>query len=535
MKDPVLKRLFIAGLLVGLALRLWPILSPSRLLWHWPTEDGYLTLTIARNLGRGLGMTVADGTVLTNGTQPLATFLYSVGFFLSEGSRTFGVAFALYLQLIFGALGYWLLFRTVQSVLLGHAQAGVIALISSLVWYLNPVLVPHSQNCLETGLSMLLALLVWRAWYAGLSERDGQFGVLGAIKLGLLMGLCAWGRVDAAFLMVGIGVAQLVWGFSARRYKETITELGIMASLAAVSIFPWLFYGKKTFGFWVPISGVAESSGGHFGGNAPLLPAKLFEYVVGLLGVPSKFEASPAAAAFFALVLLVWIVLVVRLQRFASRPQRFLLLAFSVQALGLCTYYGLFFGAPHFLSRYMAPLSLATLPLTTLLVVEAWNRVMPRLDRGLAARRMAYAGLLATVAFCLLAFQHVRHARRAIPHMHAQVVDWASKHVPDDVWVGAIQTGTLGFFHDRTLNLDGKVDVAALHAALENRTPAYIASSKLDAVIDWYGTARLMAFAPVASTFRLVEDSPSANLTVLVRIGSRLDPGASTGSLPRPR
>jgi hypothetical protein len=142
---------------------------------------------------------------------------------------------------------------------------------------------------------------------------------------------------------------------------------------------------------------------------------------------------------------------------------------------------------------------------------------------------------LATVTFCLLAFQHVRHARRAIPHMHAQVVDWANKHVPDDVWVGAIQTGTLGFFHDRTLNLDGKVDVAALHAALENRTPAYIASSKLDAVIDWYGTARLMAFAPVASTFRLVEDSPDANLTVLVRVGSRLDQDPSTGSLPSPR
>ncbi len=125
----------------------------------------------------------------------------------------------------------------------------------------------------------------WRAWYAGLSERDGQSGVSGAIKLGLLMGFCAWGRVDAAFLMVGIGVAQLVWSFSARRYKETITELGIMASLAAVSIFPWLFYGKKIARLRSPSAELPRVLAATSAGTRRSCQPSLFEYVVGLLGV----------------------------------------------------------------------------------------------------------------------------------------------------------------------------------------------------------------------------------------------------------
>jgi hypothetical protein len=521
MKDPALKRLFTIGLLLGVGLRLWPILNPARLLWHWPTEDGYLTLTIARNIGRGLGMTVSDGTVLTNGTQPLATFLYSVGFLLSDGSRRFGVATALYLQLCLGVVGYFLLHRTVRLVFAEHKHGALVAVLSSVVWYTSPVLVPHSQNCLETGLSMLLFMVVWQAWYLGLTKREGRLGIGGAVKLGLLMGLCAWGRIDAAFMMLGLGTSQLIWGLSARRYKETVVELTIMAGLAAASIFPWLLYGKMTFGFWVPISGVSESAGGHFGGNASLLPAKLLEYVLGILGIPSKSEKNPLAAIGFALVVLLWIGLVVRVQRRATRAQRFLLLAFALQALGLCTYYGLFFGAPHFLSRYLAPLSLCTLPLTTLLVVEAWYRLAEKAPA--TSRRPVYAGALAVLVAALVVLQHARHARRVVPHMHGQVVEWMQAHVPDDVWVGAIQSGTLGFFHDRTLNLDGKVDVAALHAALENRSPRYIADSKIAAVIDWYGNARWLEFPALQSTFRLAVDDPKRNLTVLVRRSSTLD------------
>lgn len=523
MTDVSSRRLFGLGLSLGIVLRLWPILAPGRLFQHWPTEDGYLTLTIARSIGSGLGMTVSDGTVATNGTQPLATSLYAIGFFLGGGSREFGVGFALGLQVLFGALTCWLLYRTVLEVLADDPRRHAVATVSSLVWYLNPVLIPHTQNCLETGLYLLLSLLVWKTWHRGLSSRDGQFGLRGAVRLGLLMGLCAWGRVDAVFLMFGLGVAQLTWGLSAKRYRVTIVELSVMAALAAASIFPWLLSGKLRFGYWVPVSGVAEGSSAHFGGNLPLLPAKLFEYIVGLVGVPSALEEHPVAALSFAVLVAGWIALAIAVLRSARRSTRYLALAVGIQALGLSVYYGMFFGASHFLSRYVAPLSLFTIPMSTFLVIAAWQR-LTEAKQDVFARLARPVGALAGVGVLLLLLgQYARHARRAVPHMHWQVIEWVDAHVPEDVWVGAIQTGTLGFFHDRTLNLDGKVDVRALHAALANRTPAYIADSKLDAIVDWYGSARWLGYPEVGERFRLVVDSAEENLTVLVRRGSRLD------------
>jgi len=66
-------------------------------------------------------------------------------------------------------------------------------------------------------------------------------------------------------------------------------------------------------------------------------------------------------------------------------------------------------------------------------------------------------------------------------------VEWVQKNVPDDVWVGAVQTGTLGFFHDRTINLDGKVNPDALRARLAGRTQEYVLASPIEYLTDWVG------------------------------------------------
>src|SRR5262249_10342240 len=74
--------LTVAGMVaVGLVSRVVPLLnSGGRLLRQFPSEDGYLMLTIARNIALGHGMSVANGTIPTNGTQPLATLLWALCF-----------------------------------------------------------------------------------------------------------------------------------------------------------------------------------------------------------------------------------------------------------------------------------------------------------------------------------------------------------------------------------------------------------------------------------------------------------------------
>jgi hypothetical protein len=46
-------------------------------------------LTIARNIAEGHGMSTANGTIPTNGTQPLVTFILAGIFYLAGGDKIF--------------------------------------------------------------------------------------------------------------------------------------------------------------------------------------------------------------------------------------------------------------------------------------------------------------------------------------------------------------------------------------------------------------------------------------------------------------
>ena len=106
--------------------------------------------------------------------------------------------------------------------------------------------------------------------------------------------------------------------------------------------------------------------------------------------------------------------------------------------------------------------------------------------------------------------------------MHSQVVKWVQGNVPEIQWVGAVQTGTLGFFHDRTLNLDGKVNPAALRAILENgNVLEYVRNSKIDYIADWYPMAdwvKIKSEPRFAKDFEVVVRDEQSNLGVLRRI-----------------
>ena len=78
------------GVAMALALtfRLWPaVAGMPALAQFFVTEDGYLMLTVARNLAIGLGLSVSEGTIPTNGVQPLATFLFAVPYVLTGGDK----------------------------------------------------------------------------------------------------------------------------------------------------------------------------------------------------------------------------------------------------------------------------------------------------------------------------------------------------------------------------------------------------------------------------------------------------------------
>ena len=165
--------------------------------------------------------------------------------------------------------------------------------------------------------------------------------------------------------------------------------------------------------------------------------------------------------------------------RYVHRRRRMPLGSGTLALIGLCgvlgAWYTLNFGPWWFMERYLAPLLLLTIPF----LASAFELSKPR-PRALAV--LAGVVLVANVPiFAVLAggpsWPPPAWAARDTnlgTHTNLNYEDqyaWVRDHVRPGCVVGAFETGTLIYFRDHTVNLDGKVDHAALEARFAGRSP----------------------------------------------------------------
>ncbi|UBF30232.1 hypothetical protein K9N68_33955 (plasmid) [Kovacikia minuta CCNUW1] len=506
---------------IGFFSRLAPLFNQDGRLMRQPTEDGFLMLTIARNIALGLGMSTADGTIPTNGTQPLFTLIQALAFALVGANKERGVALILAIQIGISMVTAILLFLLTRQVLKHRNHAWEIAALAATLWFSSPVVLRHTMNFLETGIYFALILASVSIWYRLEIRYTSKNSVSWSfIGVGVLLGLTTWARIDAVFLVFSISLWHSLLGLRKpfnqlpRRLLESIT-IGLTAALV---ISPWLLFNKLNFGSFMPISGTAQSYTSSFASNAIEVPAQLFEYLTFVLPLPHAIQHHPLVLLFTSLTIFSYLALLAfRSQRFFPNERIFLFVALSYAAL-LVIYYGFFFGAAHFVNRYLAPISLFTVISSAAFVGSAFS--------WLSKPRFTLRLLPATGALllCLILFSNARNYLDSKHHGHFQVVDWVSHNVDPNTWVGAIQTGTLGFFHNRTINLDGKVNPAALHASIHNQLPDYIinqsfdpSGNKIQFLADWSGIAQWHNIPSIRSHFQLLLNDPSINLAVLKR------------------
>jgi hypothetical protein len=493
----------------------------GRLLRQWPTEDGYLMLTIARNIALGNGMSTAAGTIPTNGTQPLFNLMEAVGFAIVGGDKRFGVAIAIGLQIMISLVAARILFLLSSQVLRDRPYCGEISALTSGIWYSSSVAIPHTMNCLETGLYVTLILISVYVWYCTEIQGDrGQFSIKSAIGIGALLGLTFWARIDAVFLIASMTLWHTLLGlwenrqhFLRRMFESTIMGL---TSIAVAS--PWLINNYVNFGSLMPISGTAQSATTSFGHNILEIPSKLFEYAFIILPIPQGIERSLPILIGTSFVVLIYAAIVIFAAGKMTRNERVLLSVVATFGAFLIGYYGLLFGAAHFVGRYTFPISpfLAIFTVTT--VVLGWERW----GGSISVRRLLPLGVLSLLGMAMVL--NLRLYLEGTTHEHFQVIKWVEENVAEEVWMGAVQTGTLGFFHDRTVNLDGKVNPNALAAKLQQKIPEYVATQtfddrggKIDYIADWSSIASWMQHPPIAQNFELIVEDRKANLAVLRR------------------
>jgi hypothetical protein len=338
-----------------------------------------------------------------------------------------------------------------------------------------------------------------------------------------LLGLTFLARNDAVFFIAALLMAQLLISIPGRNdsfSSRFITAL-VAGSVSIVVAAPWLIHNYLGFGSIVPISGTAQSHAAAIGRNLPWVAANLFENAWLWLPVPGKFEtlfpvqiATGIATA--AAILAYWLQV--------GRRAIVAKIHFATGVLftaGLVVYYGVFFGANWFLPRYFSAAS----PFLWLFIAGA---VYMGARALLASARLRMTGAYA-VTGCLVVMATLFAAndyRKGATHMHKQVVDWTQANLQDDVWVGAPQTGTLGYFHDRTINLDGKVNPGALRSLLDDgHILNYVLASPAQYIVDWVGMAQWVNLDHFSKRFgqefEVVVEDPTLNLAVLRRHASK--------------
>ncbi|GMW00913.1 MAG: hypothetical protein AMXMBFR84_20500 [Candidatus Hydrogenedentota bacterium] len=465
-------------------------------------------LQIARNIALGNGFSTAAGTLPTNGTQPFATVLYSLVFYLVGSQRTLGVLFVLLLQFTGTATTAWMIYRLGAGLMESRRDYSDAPSLAACVWFSSPMTVLNTSNCLETWLYSLFVVAAF-AMYWRILRTEPPFQTY--IYFGFVLGLAFLARNDACLLILSFCVLHPFYGYR-RNWTETITRVGQTCVMGLTSVavsLPWLIFNLVRFGSIVPISGQAEISGVTFGCNLSQWPASLTEYAIVALAIPNRLYSNPLVCVACLLTLAAFTAFAIAAASQTEPGVRRLIGVFVLYGVLLSTFYGLFFGAGHFMGRYLFPLS----PFMAIL----WAVFVVHLLGKFSASKMRWAaGIVMSCVVVAVALQNIRIYSNGANQAHWQVVKWVQENAGEDAWIGAVQSGTLGYFHDRTINLDGKVNPEALNARLAQSIPAYVASSDITYLADWT-IDEWMRFPEISYRFEVVVKQRTPPLAVLRR------------------
>ena len=145
------------------------------------------------------------------------------------------------------------------------------------------------------------------------------------------------------------------------------------------------------------------------------------------------------------------------------------------------------FGPWWFMERYLAPVLLLAIPwlATALELRRPSPRALPALAAIVIAANVPMLAVLASGTASPPAWAARDSNLGAHPNLNVtEQLAWIDDHVSPNCVVGAFETGTLLYFRDRTVNLDGKVDHDALEARLDGRSPDYVDARGVDVMVD---------------------------------------------------
>jgi len=467
------------------------------------TEDSFYSMAVARNLARGIGLTI-DGVQPTNGFQPLFTFVQA-GLFWIAADDTLALRLSTLLSWVLFVATVYLVGALARNALpdADSPAGGRRFWIAALLYGGGFLSFMHHFNGLETGCVMFCYAGIARLWQAGRFERSG-----GALLLGALLGLTVLTRIDAAVFVAVVCGATVLTGLG-RGPIPALTRAILIGAVAVAISAPWWAFNWFEFGSLMPTSGTAQQEWGIYDRRLrwvfwalancffPTLWTGKGEEVI-VDGLPLSILR---ALVFIGAVLWARRLIPARIKLADLAPETRRSLEFAAMmavAFGLLAlYYGFSFIAYWFYYRYLFPVAIpASVALSILLVAGLARRppLRPWLKYGLP--------LLALPTFVSAVMAQQGRT------LHLETVYWEqlaliAEQIPPTDYVAAGQAGTLGYFRDRVVNADGKVNRSAI--PYQSHMWDYLKERDVRWFCDWpYYVEKYLGAKPEANGWRHV-------------------------------
>jgi hypothetical protein len=446
-------------------------------------DDPFYYFTIARNFGRGHGLTF-DGVSPTNGFHPLWLLLITPIFGLVQDAWL-AIHLALTLSAALDLVTLWLLHRLLRELGVSARVAAAFAIL----YAASPILLSLSGplNGLETPLDLLLTFAFLTLYRRQLVGPDG--GRRAAAVLGLTAGLLFLARTDNVILLA-FSYAFVVWRARGDpgRSRRALASAVISAAVAA----PWIVWSWVRFGTPIQVSGLAAAhvsralaaAHGWTAADAAVKFARNLATVAAYfpvfhLNTGSLARAGAANAAVVAVVALV---------AFASDRREALRRRLAIWIPPLLA--GAAFVFVHTLRAielrgwYYASL----LPIAYVVAALVVDQIVSILEKGRwPAATLAILPVWATVALALS--WRVGLAERCGEIDGDRMIRAVNAFVPQGTRLGAWNAGLFGYFYQRgeVVDLDGLVDNEAYRHIVDGSLGAYAARRKTDALLDAAG------------------------------------------------
>ena len=447
-------------------------------------DDGFYALTVSRNIALGRGIT-ADGSALTNGFQPLWVFLLVPAFLVAQGDRLFALRIVLGVSSLLMIATAFLLGLIAREVFIEPAKRKLAFWLAAFLCLSNYIVWSTYLNGLETGLQILLLCAVIRCLQTGDLNNTRQLGLAGA-----LLGALVLARIDAVFLVGVVCVYLLSYPFQ-HSLVDRAMRSAVVAGGALLISSPWWLYNVSYFGSLMPSSGRAQQG---WAFSATRLDWALRAFLTSLVPVaPIPAVAQFRGVQLVRLLLLGGTLLYVGLP-FAKRRGRWqelsplmqrtltIILLVGVAWLLLFGWYTLSSFAVWQYQRYFAPTTIIFIVTAALLFTE-FAELVSRGPQVLGA--IAVALSLTVPLRTVFAYEVPGHGQSNFVEQLNLVQQW----VPDSAYVAAGQSGTLGFFRDNVINLDGKVNQTVLDYhpwdSRQSTVYRYLQEQQIHYVCDW--------------------------------------------------